>query len=160
MYSRLLAVVCGLALIGMTVVHAQHNQAKLTTQDYIDIQQLYARYNMAIDTGDGEGWAGYLYARWRLQQHEQRARRARAVHQGLARKTRRRKPSSFEFEHGVDADGRRRKGRHLSLVAERRRPSGNDRHDRDLRGRAGEDAAGVALQEPHRARRSRAADWN
>jgi hypothetical protein len=56
-YSRLLAVVAGLAVIGMTVVHAQHNQATLTTQDYIDIQQLYARYNLAIDTGDGEGWA-------------------------------------------------------------------------------------------------------
>jgi bifunctional aromatase (cyclase/dehydratase) len=31
---------------------------KLTTQDYLDIQQLYARYNVAIDTGDAEGWAG------------------------------------------------------------------------------------------------------
>jgi hypothetical protein len=30
----------------------------LTTQDYIDIQQLYARYNNAIDAGDGEAYAG------------------------------------------------------------------------------------------------------
>jgi hypothetical protein len=29
----------------------------LTAQDYIDIQQLYARYNSAIDSGDAEGWA-------------------------------------------------------------------------------------------------------
>ncbi len=29
----------------------------LTTQDYVDLQQLYAHYNMAIDTGDGEAWA-------------------------------------------------------------------------------------------------------
>jgi hypothetical protein len=29
----------------------------LTAQDYIDIQQLYARYNIAIDSGDAEGWA-------------------------------------------------------------------------------------------------------
>ena len=29
----------------------------LTTQDYIEIQQLYATYNNAIDTGDAEGWA-------------------------------------------------------------------------------------------------------
>lgn len=29
----------------------------LSTQDYIDIQQLYARYALLIDTGDAEGWA-------------------------------------------------------------------------------------------------------
>lgn len=29
----------------------------LTTQDYIDIQQLYAKYNDAIDSGDGEAYA-------------------------------------------------------------------------------------------------------
>jgi hypothetical protein len=29
----------------------------LTTQDYIDIEQLYATYNHAIDSGDGEAWA-------------------------------------------------------------------------------------------------------
>ncbi len=30
---------------------------KLTADDYMEIQQLYARYNTAIDSGDGEGWA-------------------------------------------------------------------------------------------------------
>jgi SnoaL-like domain len=29
----------------------------LSAQDNIDIQQLYARYNNAIDSGDAEGWA-------------------------------------------------------------------------------------------------------
>jgi len=29
----------------------------LSAQDYFEIQQLYARYNIAIDTGDAEGWA-------------------------------------------------------------------------------------------------------
>jgi SnoaL-like domain len=29
----------------------------LSAQDYFEIQQLYARYNNAIDSGDGEGWA-------------------------------------------------------------------------------------------------------
>ncbi len=29
----------------------------LTTQDYIDIQMLYARYNHAIDAGKAEAWA-------------------------------------------------------------------------------------------------------
>lgn len=32
--------------------------AGLTTQDYIDIEQLYAQYNHAIDAGDAEAWAG------------------------------------------------------------------------------------------------------
>jgi hypothetical protein len=30
----------------------------LSTQYYIDIEQLYATYNHAIDSGDAEGWAG------------------------------------------------------------------------------------------------------
>ena len=30
----------------------------LSTQDYIDIEQLYSSYNHAIDSGDGEAWAG------------------------------------------------------------------------------------------------------
>ena len=34
----------------------QHARA-LSTQDYIDIQQLYARYYTAIDSGKGEAWA-------------------------------------------------------------------------------------------------------
>jgi len=30
---------------------------ELSAQDYIDIEQLYATYNHAIDSGDGEAWA-------------------------------------------------------------------------------------------------------
>src|ERR1700685_1618433 len=29
----------------------------MSAQDYFEIQQLYARYNNAIDSGDAEGWA-------------------------------------------------------------------------------------------------------
>jgi len=55
--KRVLAiVVLGILAAGGTAVRAQ-SAGKLTTQDYIDIQQLYARYNVAIDTGDAEGWA-------------------------------------------------------------------------------------------------------
>jgi hypothetical protein len=32
-------------------------ETSLTTADYVEIQQLYARYNTAIDSGDGAGWA-------------------------------------------------------------------------------------------------------
>lgn len=39
------------------VAHAQSSGAgSLTAQDYIDIQQLYARYNWVIDAGDIEGY--------------------------------------------------------------------------------------------------------
>jgi hypothetical protein len=34
----------------------------LSTQDYIDIEQLYATYNHAIDSGDAQGWAGTFTA--------------------------------------------------------------------------------------------------
>ena len=34
----------------------------LSTQDYIDIEQLYATYNHAIDSGDGEAWAATFTA--------------------------------------------------------------------------------------------------
>lgn len=56
-HPRLLLAVLGLAFISMMVVNAQQIAMKLTTQDYNDIQQLYARYNLAIDTGNAEGWA-------------------------------------------------------------------------------------------------------
>lgn len=46
------SLVCGL---GVSRVSAA--RTVLTAQDYIDIQQLYARYAMTIDSGDAEGWA-------------------------------------------------------------------------------------------------------
>lgn len=44
---------------GTALLEAQHIKSKsaLTADDYMQIQQLYARYNVAIDSGDGEGWA-------------------------------------------------------------------------------------------------------
>jgi hypothetical protein len=36
---------------------AQAQAGKLTTQDYIDIQQLFARYYHTLDVKDGEGYA-------------------------------------------------------------------------------------------------------
>jgi hypothetical protein len=53
-----------LAVGAMTWVDAQQRKSSgsLTTQDYIDIQQLYARYNQTIDRRDAEGWAGTFVA--------------------------------------------------------------------------------------------------
>jgi hypothetical protein len=53
-----------LAVGATTWVGAQQRKpsGSLTTQDYIDIQQLYARYNHTIDRRDPEGWAGTFVA--------------------------------------------------------------------------------------------------
>jgi len=47
------------ALLGVLSILALPALAadKLTTQDYVEIGQLYAKYNHAIDGGDAEGWA-------------------------------------------------------------------------------------------------------
>jgi hypothetical protein len=49
-----------LTAVALVIVSAAPNfaqQRKLTADDYIEIQQLYAQYNMAIDSGDAEGYA-------------------------------------------------------------------------------------------------------
>jgi hypothetical protein len=53
--SRLMTfAVFAIAILGFTRIAWAEG---LTTQDYIDIEQLYATYNHAIDSGDGEAWA-------------------------------------------------------------------------------------------------------
>lgn len=47
-----------IALFALAAVFsAALSAAELTVADYTAIQQLYARYNTAIDHGDAEGWA-------------------------------------------------------------------------------------------------------
>lgn len=46
-------VLAALLLTGAQIVSAQ----TLSTADYIEIEQLYAKYNHAIDNGDGKAWA-------------------------------------------------------------------------------------------------------
>ena len=58
MIKRILAVAAlGALAIGLVSVGSAQSKSRLTGDDYIEIQQLYSRYNMAIDTGDAEGWA-------------------------------------------------------------------------------------------------------
>src|SRR6266700_5454115 len=47
-----IAVLCGGAWLS-----AQKSTGKLTSDDLIEIQQLYAKYNWALDAGDAEGYA-------------------------------------------------------------------------------------------------------
>lgn len=49
----LCALITGLAAFSSASQHKKNFSA----DDYIEIQQLYTRYNMAIDSGDAEGWA-------------------------------------------------------------------------------------------------------
>jgi len=49
------AVAVAVATVGAGALQAQ---GSLTVADYTEIQQLYAKYNMAIDSGDEAGWAG------------------------------------------------------------------------------------------------------
>lgn len=46
-----------LALAALTFGYARPRKGSLTADDYIEIQQLYAQYNMAIDSGNAEGYA-------------------------------------------------------------------------------------------------------
>ena len=54
---RMLAVMA-IAAMASSIASA----ADLSAADYTAIQQLYARYNTAIDHGDGEAWAGTFTA--------------------------------------------------------------------------------------------------
>src|SRR5277367_446554 len=53
MTKRILAIAAAAAML----VGASWAADTLSAQDYFEIQQLYARYNNAIDSGDAEGWA-------------------------------------------------------------------------------------------------------
>jgi len=53
MTKRILAIAAAAAML----VGASWAADTLSAQDYFEIQQLYARYNIAIDSGDAEGWA-------------------------------------------------------------------------------------------------------
>jgi hypothetical protein len=53
MTKRMFAIAAAAALLVATSWAAD----TLSAQDYVDIQQLYARYNIAIDSGDAEAWA-------------------------------------------------------------------------------------------------------
>ena len=46
-----------IAVMGMLAGSALAADTTLSAQDNVEIQQLYARYNIAIDSGDAEGYA-------------------------------------------------------------------------------------------------------
>ncbi len=56
MTRRMLALAALVASSGAWIV-VQQRSPTVTAQDFVDIQDLYARYNWALDSGDAEGWA-------------------------------------------------------------------------------------------------------
>ena len=57
MLNRKLVALLGVAIFsGGTWIYAQKGKA-LTAQDLVEIQQLYAKYNWTLDSGDAEGYA-------------------------------------------------------------------------------------------------------
>ena len=49
-------VMCAAVMFGAMTVFGAPSSGKLTADDYAAIEQLYARYNHTIDSGDSEGW--------------------------------------------------------------------------------------------------------
>ena len=54
-WKRLVVAVSLVTVGGLGVVVSA--QTELSADDYVEIEQLYARYNHALDSGDAEGWA-------------------------------------------------------------------------------------------------------
>lgn len=59
MTKKLIAklIIAGAMTMTLVTLAWSQQKGKMTADDYMEIQQLYARYNMAIDMGDAEGWA-------------------------------------------------------------------------------------------------------
>lgn len=63
MRNRNLLVMLAVAVLGSTGwTYAQGTAPKLSAEDLTEIDQLYARYNWAIDQGDAEGYAATFTA--------------------------------------------------------------------------------------------------
>src|SRR5688572_369185 len=56
-FAQLLIMIAALVSGASSLPAQQAGGPRLTTQDCLDIQQLYARYTHAIDGGDAEGYA-------------------------------------------------------------------------------------------------------
>jgi hypothetical protein len=63
MVSRKVRALLGIVFVsGATLAYAQKAGAALTAQDFVEIQQLYAKYNWTLDAGDAEGYASTFTA--------------------------------------------------------------------------------------------------
>lgn len=80
------AIFCGSAW-----VFAQKSGGKLTSDDLVEIQQLYAKYNWTLDAGDSEGYAATFTADGAFNSnvgHDAIVKFADAFHSGLGARVR------------------------------------------------------------------------
>lgn len=80
------AIFCGSAWVS-----AQKSSGKLTSDDLVEIQQLYAKYNWTLDAGDSEGYAATFTADGAFNSnvgHDAIVKFADAFHAGLGTRVR------------------------------------------------------------------------
>ena len=144
--KKLFVVLLGLAVVaGASMAYAQEGQRILTTQDYIDIQQLYARSNQAIDNGDGEAYAA-TYTEDGEFGGSRRTGRSSGARPRLQTRERTDEAHEHEYGHRRDVSDQCR-CLILSGVAGSRCHACSCEHHRCLSRRPREDTAGMALQE-------------
>ena len=130
--------------IGATGLAAQSG-GKLTTDDLVEIQQLYARYNWTLDSGDSQGYAATFTPDGVVQQ-QRGARRDREVRRYLPRRSR---IAREALEHEPDdhsvRGGRQRPG--IPRARGLRDQTAVHLHVCGVRRRTREDRSGMAFQE-------------
>ena len=153
MVSRKVLALLGIVLVcGTTLAYAQKAAAALTAQDFVEIQQLYAKYNWTLDAGDAEGYASTFTADGVFNNnvgHDAIVKFAETFHAGLG--------AHVRHWNTNPADAGRRAWPGVSGAGRLRQQAGDHRHVRELFGRPGEDRTGLALQEARDQRRRRAA---
>ena len=55
--TRRILVLAALLGVGLGALPSAQGGGTLTAQDFVEIQQLYAKYNWALDSGDSQGYA-------------------------------------------------------------------------------------------------------
>jgi hypothetical protein len=55
--TRTIPVLAALLTVGLGASPSAQSGGTLTAQDFVEIQQLYAKYNWALDSGDSQGYA-------------------------------------------------------------------------------------------------------
>ena len=154
MTRRLWAFV-GIALFcGSAWVSAQKSAGKLTSDDLVEIQQLYAKYNWTLDAGDAEGYASTFTPEGVFNNnvgHDAIVKFANTFHAGVGAHVHHWNTNLMILPTADGASGQV----YLVLVDFATKPASifDVRH---LPRRAREDAAGMALQEAHDQGRRRA----
>ena len=149
--------------VGLVVGQAQQKKATLTPQDYIDIQQLVARYPYALDGGleNGKAYADLFTDDAEFHQQTGRVWKGRAEMLTIAKKEVE-TPNAlghFSMNHMIEPTAEGAVGKQVPVhrLAVRRRqeqPPHVHRHSLPLPRCLSEDGGRLEVQEPYRRRES------